>query len=448
MSENTIIEIEDDRIVITNPGGLIKDVFLQTGGGAILNQIEQGIRGIKGYRNPVIADFFYSSHDMEKKGSGLADVHQLVRENGGKVTFGPIKNNTAFEVVIYSRPEAVNRETNTAAVVVSTRYAANLLEIELLPSLIWQAPTPYNRPRDLWAQTNSVWLPPFIIHNKKIYTFFNLEEKKNPLREFVDVFDVTRIPVNEFAQDEDNERKLVWLINECLYKHMSHCGLIVDKSRRRAYFSGHRVAGEKRQVSYQARLRKSTRTVAKPIISPNTQKIRYWEHQSFSFGLEKFVDTWALHILPGYVFTLDGIRDLLSGERVNVLSTKRASRDYNSKVHTDLIFWLWVLARGNQGSFDLIMGPTQYEISKFQELITTVKNKNILRLEHNFNYYAMAENQPQISLKSTLPTFTIHSLEEGSEDEISDKQQLAELAELEEEMSALLEEIEDRVEGN
>lgn len=448
LTGNTIIEIEDDRIVITNPGGLIKDVFLQTEGGAILNQIEQGVRGIKGYRNPVIADFFYSSHDMEKKGSGLADVHQLVRENGGKVTFGPINDNTAFQVVIYSRPEAVNRQTNTAAVVVSTRYAANLLEIELLPPQIWQAPTPYNRPRDLWSQADSVWLPPFIINNKKIYTFFDLEEKNNPLREFVDVFEVTREPVNEFAQDEDNKSKLVWLLNECLYKHMAHCGLIVDKSRRRAYFSGYRASGEKRQVSYQARLRKSTRTVTKPVISPTTEKIRYWEHQSFNFGLERFVDTWALHILPGYVFTLDGIRDLLSGERVNVLSTKRASRDYNSKVHTDLIFWLWVLSGGNQGSFDLMMGPTPYENSKFQEILATVKNKRISSIKNNLSYYGMAANQPQITLRAALPTFTIHSLEEGSEDEVSDKQQLAELAELEEEMSALLEEIEDRVEGN
>lgn len=444
---NIIVEIEDDCIRIINPGGLVEDVLRQTDGGAILEQIQQGARGIKGYRNPVIADFFYSSHDMEKKGSGLADVHRLVRENGGKVVFGPINENTGFEVVIYSRPEAVDKETGTAAVVVSTRYAANLLEVVSLPTKIWQAPASFSRGRDVWGHTDSIWLPPFVLHNQKIHTFFDLENKNNPLRDVIDIDQIGSTSVAEFSRGEDGERRLVWLMNECLYKHMEHCGLVVDKRHRRAYFPKHRDVEDKRMITYRSRLRKSTRTVTKPILSSYSGKVRYWEHQSFTFELENFSGTWALHVLSRYVFTLDGVREFLSGERVNVLSTKRASRDYNSKVHTDLIFWAWVLSGGRQGHFDLQMGPTIYDLQRQEKLpltpgqTRTEHKRLVARLKSNLQN----ENQPQFTINSTLPTFTIHNLEEAFEDE--NESDNPELIELEDEISAILEDIEERFEG-
>lgn len=442
---NIVIQIKSDQIKITNPGGLVDDVFRLTDEGAILEQIEQGRRGIKGYRNPVIADFFYSSHDMEKKGSGLADVYRLVKDNGGRVTFGPIKDNTKFEVVIYSRPEAVDKETGTSSVVVSTRYAANLLEVASLPDRIWQGSTPFTRIRDIWANTNSMWLPPFILNGKKIHTFFSLEDPSNPLRQLIDVEEISYVNTNEISQDTNGKTKLVWLLNECINKHLKHCGLIVDSRHRRAYFPKLKEIEDKRLITYKARLKKSTRTVTKPVFSTYSEKIRYWEHQSFTFELEQFAGTWAMHILPGYVFTLDGVRDFLSGERVNSLSTKRASRDYNSKVHTDLIFWTWVLTNGRQGDFRLLMGPTEYELNKQVELLPKKRKTEDIRLSNNLRKYTAIENQPQITLNSILPTFTVYNLEQAFDYEIEDDN--AEIAELEEELSAILDDIEDRVEG-
>jgi hypothetical protein len=443
---SVVVEIEPDWIRITNPGGLVEDVIRQTEGDSILRQIEQGARGIKGYRNPVIADLFYSSHDMEKAGSGLADVHRLVRENGGKVTFGPMAGNTAFEVVIHSRPEAVDRRTGTAAVVVSTRYAANLLEVAELPARVWQAPTEHRHPKDVWANTDAPWLPPFLVHAQHIYTFFDLSMKANPLREVVDTRKVNWQPVDEFAAKEDGERRLVWLMNECLHRHLKARGLAVDYRRKRAYFS--RTEEGKRAIAYQARLRRSTRTVTKPVISPTTQQIRYWEHQAFSYMFERFADIWALQILPGYVFTRDGARDLLSGERVNILSTKRASRDYNSKVHTDLVFWTWVLSGGEQGSFALQMGPSPGQLERARQLVPPPsKRQKAARNADDISVYTTAENVPGILIKASLPTLTVYNLEEASEeDDAGDDQESAERVELEDELAALAEEFEEQFE--
>jgi len=451
IEQPAVIEIFLDRISVTNPGGLIDEVAREFAGASIvsrLQHLQQESRKIKGYRNPAIADLFYGSGDMDKEGSGLPDVLRLVSENGGKVTFDPINDNAAFQVVIWSRPEAVDQQTRTATpTVISTRYAANLLEVAEAPDAVWQAPTKYSYAKDVWAATDAPWLPPFITYGQQIHTFFDLSDRANPLREVIDVRGISRIDTTEFADEDDGRRNLVQLMNVCLYRHMQHCELLVDKRRRRAFFA--RTKEGVRTVAYQARLRRSTRTVVKPILSPTTQKIRYWEHQSFSFGFERFGEAWVLQILPGYVFTRDGEWNFLSGERVNSLSTRRASRDYNNKVHTDLVFWSWVLSGGVQGLFALQMGPTTEELKRIRALLRKkagrTKNKtvrggkkaaSIINLEH-----------PQFLLNASLPALTVHSLVEIAEndDEALSELERKEQRKIEEELAVLAEELEEQI---
>ena len=70
-------------------------------------------------------------------------------------------------------------------------------------------------------------------------------------------------------------------------------------------------------------------------------------------SFECLADTWVLQILPGYVFTTDGRYDPLNSQRVTALATRRASRDYNSHVHNDLVFWTWVISGGEAGMYTL-----------------------------------------------------------------------------------------------
>ena len=79
--EPIVIEIEETCIRVRNPGGLVEDVIEQMIGtpqveikDAFETEIKKGTRGIRGYRNPVIADLFYGAAEMEKAGSGLSDV--------------------------------------------------------------------------------------------------------------------------------------------------------------------------------------------------------------------------------------------------------------------------------------------------------------------------------------------------------------------------------------
>ena len=141
-----------------------------------------------------------------------------------------------------------------------------------------------------------------------------------------------------------------------LQRHLAARGLVVDKKRNRAYFP--RSASGPRKVTYQARVQRATRTVAKARGKRKDGTPSYWEHASLGYRFEKFGDTWALVLVPSYVFTYDGRRGLLDGARVNRLSTKRQSRDYNSSAHYNLIFWLWVLSGGDGDKFSLYDGPS------------------------------------------------------------------------------------------
>ena len=381
--EPIVIEIEETYICVRNPGGLVEDVIEQMIGtpqqkikDVFETEIKKGTRGIRGYRNPVVADLFYGAEEMEKAGSGLADVWQESEKNKNEVDFGPIDDNTAFEIKISRRPEVVDTITRTASSSDNfTRYASNLLEVVSLPAVIWHARTDMWKAKEVWEKTGADWLPPFVTYNGQIFTFRDLSTSANPLYAVIDTNDIGKMTVEEFT-DAYGERCFVWLLNECFYRHLEAQGLWVDKDRMRAYFP--RTDEGPRKIKYQARLRRATRTVVKKIRN-------YWEHKSFRFRFERFGDVWTLVILPGYVFTTDGKSDLLEGKVVNRLSTKREGRDYNNVVHNDLVFWTWVLSEGKHSIFVLntISTDTQTDVTPPDKIHK--RNGNQIRIRANLS---------------------------------------------------------------
>ena len=381
--EPIVIEIEETYIRVRNPGGLVEDVIDQMIDTpqekikeAFETEIKKGTRGIRGYRNPVVADLFYGAEEMEKAGSGLADVWQKSEKNKNEVNFGPIDDNTAFEIILFRRPEIVDTITGTASSSDNfTRYASNLLEVVSLPAAIWHARTDMSKAQEVWEKTGADWLPPFVTYSGQIFTFRDLSTSANPLYAVIDTNDIGKMTVEEFT-DAYGERPFVWILNECFYRHLKAQGLRVDKDRMRAYFP--RTDEGHRRIKYQARLRRATRTVVKQIKN-------YWEHKSFRFRFERFGDAWTLVMLPGYVFTTDGKSDLLEGKEVNRLSTKREGRDYNNVVHNDLVFWTWVLSGGKHSIFAFNTDPTSTQIGMISPDKIHKQNGNQIRIRANLS---------------------------------------------------------------
>ncbi len=229
--------------------------------------------------------------------------------------------------------------------VITARYLSNLLEVPTWPETVWHAGTVARKPADVWEGVGDISLPAFILADARLYTFADLSDPTNRFLGKINPCDVRAMATADFMTDEEGERRFVRLLNQCLYRYLSAHGLIVDRKRQRTYFP--RSDAGPREITYQARLRQATRTVTRPVISKTTQKVRYWEHEAIRFGFDRLGDAWTLHLVPGYVFTVNGSSKLVEGPRVGPLATRRAARDYNPQVHNDLVFWLWVLAQGN-----------------------------------------------------------------------------------------------------
>jgi hypothetical protein len=190
--------------------------------------------------------------------------------------------------------------------------------------------------------------------------------------------------IEEFLDLKGGTNEFVYLLNESFLQHLFSVGLRVDSIKKRAYFTS-TYDGLPKEISYQGRLKKATRTVARPRINSTTEKVSYWEHKSIWYNFELIGSVWYLILNPAYVFTIDGVKSLLRSERVNILSTKKASRDYNMAVHNDLTFWANYISQNSEEAFFLrpnskeineetIIGPIIPSIILSAKLPTTVVN--------------------------------------------------------------------------
>lgn len=353
INEINIIEIYADKIVVKNPGGLTDEVKPYFEDEIMYEEIKKGRRGIKGYRNPVLADLFYSSGDMDKRGSGLYDVVTRINQNSGFVEFGPNLENTKFQVEIWSRPEAIDEVTNTASPisVVTTKFSTNIIEIKQIPQTIYFAPSIYSKAKDIFETYPSISFPPFHLHERYIFSFSDLRKSHNTLRNLIETREINSLALDEFLASNEGDKRFIWMLNDYFQSHLYSLGLIIDKERKRAYFP--KTQEGERTISYQARLKKATRTIVRPRYSRNKEKLLYWEHKAFNYSIKRFGDEWGVLIEPTYVFTLNGEKFLLFSKRVGALATRKVSRDYNINVLNDTTFWLWILANGASDVFKL-----------------------------------------------------------------------------------------------
>ena len=354
------VDIDDMFVRLINPGGLVEAVFQRVKTG-LQQQIELGARGIRGYRNTVIADLFYGAGAMDKEGSGLPDVHAQVQKNDGKVFFGPVDDtNTTFRALIYRRPEEADVTTRTAtAAITKSRYFANLLEVLNVPSSGWRAPTECESGQQVLDLCGPNVPPVFgLKRGSELFTFSDLSASDNPLRAAVETKQIAPITAAALGTP-DGQRHTVELLNRAFYRLLEGRGLNTDKRKRRSFFE--RTADGAREVTYQASLRQATRTVTKPVLSKRTGNLLYWQHEAMAFGFQRFGPDWALRILPGYVFTKDGKTEFLHHLRIGPLATRKAARDFTLQVYNHLVFWTWVLAEGRD-SFELDLGTTRHVI--------------------------------------------------------------------------------------
>ncbi len=349
---------EPKSITVISPGGLIDEIAAQVGNQSFQEAIARRTAPIKGYRNPAISDLFYGGGQMDRRGSGLSDMVLLTVNNNGIVSFGPSPDNARFVVKINARPEAIDEITNTALPIAeeTVRYSTNLIPIEQVPTTVWHVGTTAKSNRSFYQDVEGLAVPPGHVSEGRFYTLYDLDKLTSALVTPFDPGDVETLAFNELAAMPGGESVALKLLHELLFEHLRAKGLQIEYDRRRAYYA--RGEEPELKVSYKGRLRKATRTVVKARTKRDSDDIVYYEHKAVSFSVMRFSQDWAVVLTPGYAFTRDGVRKPISRERTNVLSTRRAARDFNPSVLQDVSFWLAVLANEAQGLFALEHAPS------------------------------------------------------------------------------------------
>jgi len=340
------IAVRPEEIVFDNPGGLVDGVTRELEEESLQDVIGVGSRSPKGYRNPVIADFFYSAGDMDKAGSGLPDVLREATNNLNRVKFGPAQENRRFVAEIACRPEAlqVDAQTRTAkATSGEHRYAANLLRIIDWPKTIWRIGTIEDAKEINKLDRASV--DPFGCARGWVWTF--ADRSSSGGKRLFDLRvegEVTEVSTETYLADRDSPAVVPQLLNRALALRLERLGMTIryEAGRLKAYYTS--FEGEPREINYRSTFKQARRTVAKPIVSRSTGRVVYWEHKAVYLRFEQFGPAWAMSLLPSYVFTLDGETKSIASERIGPLSTRRAARDYNPTVMHDLVFWSRMLS--------------------------------------------------------------------------------------------------------
>jgi len=345
--------VEPKSISVVSPGGLVAEIAALVGDQSFQAAIAERTRPIKGYRNPAISDLFYGGGQMDRRGSGLSDMVLLTANNNGAVAFGPTADNLQFVVTLDARPEAVDEITNTALPIAdeTVRYSSNIVPIEVMPTLIWYAPTSAKSNRSFYKETEGVAVPPGHVSNGSFYSLYDMESLAEAMVTPFDAGAIEAMDVDELLGQLGGEAILLKLLHDQLFEHWKVRGLQVDYGLRRAYFA--RGDEPELKISYQGRLRKATRTVVKARTKRDSEDVVYYEHKAVSSSLLRFGDAWGFVLSPGYAFTRDGIRNPISRERTNSLSTRRAARDFNPTVLQDVSFWLAILSGEPEGLFAL-----------------------------------------------------------------------------------------------
>jgi hypothetical protein len=348
------IEFEPGRLLrFQNPGGLLpqvlKKVALQEGGRFA------PVRGASELRNPRIADIFYGLGSMDKAGSGLPDVKQLMQQCGGGADFEISLQNDSVTACLHQALQSSPKTSRVATPLTPTEvYTTNLVPFAVMPEFISVLPL-RNKPLPhmplFEAEESPKELPIFVTHDEFLYSFADL----TPFKKFAEKRGfyerLGRRSVVEFREGERGRDVFVWLVRKhwefFLYRFRER-GLFVEHKRRRAYFR--LTGGNRNRLFYDSPGRKNIRRdVVKP--RPYGKRTEY-ENEGIVYSVVEFCSEWAIQIKPFYVFTRDDGQTPLPSFLQSRRSTGRMKFDRNKSVSDDLTFWERFLS-GNQQTISL-----------------------------------------------------------------------------------------------
>jgi hypothetical protein len=241
---------------------------------------------------------------------------------------------------------------------VTEEICCNLFQVKAFPPQVWSAPYLATGAVSYYFEPEVI-IPPYILREKRLFTFVDLSKDGNVFKGVVEDYDVQSVSSEEWCIDDVHLRWLVELLGRGLDEHCLKLGLRFDDIGKKYYY-------DKDVVLKEVKWTPSKRRVSKELI---IQYKKFFAHRALQPEFDIIGNLAFLKINTGWVFTYDGYR-LIQGPLRSTLSTKFLARQKNSPNFNETRFWAWFLS-GDGKTIKMDFGGPRIEIDA-QPLSTSV----------------------------------------------------------------------------
>jgi hypothetical protein len=346
IAEPSRIEIRPGaEIVFSNPGGLTQRlagrVTVEDDGRFTVSE------SLTDLRNPSICDIFFGISAMERAGTGLIDVGELMLGCGGASAFYHYRKELRFKARV-TQPQASAGSLAVARSPVPTGlYVLNALPFTALPEnvSIVRLTVP------LRARSGGLDLSDcgtFVDRGTELWSFVPLPVLTARLAPIADLKASETMSRANVESSSDSKRVLSWLLRKHWERYLvsfADDSLILEDGRKhRAYFEGRNKGG--RTIIWNGPQRRGNR---REVVKKRSDGIPIWfENEGFGYEIVDMCGTWCIRIKPFYMFTGRDARTPLSSFARAAKATRRIKFDRNKSVEADLVFWSSFLGRGGE----------------------------------------------------------------------------------------------------
>jgi hypothetical protein len=213
----------------------------------------------------------------------------------------------------------------------------NVFPVAAPPKYIWNAPTKLRKHLDLFRYFGPERpVPPFILTGERLFTFADLSAEGHPFTGAIEQYDVSREAWSSWIQDADKEKRLHWLLDDCLRQRTRALRLRYEKRGKKFFYE--------KGVLKEQKFKAFARGRGKDFVLDYTEKGgNFVAHRAVNLRFILLGDEPFLRVESGWVFT-DALGELIEGRRRTVLNSRFTSGQRNSANFNEVRFWLWYLA--------------------------------------------------------------------------------------------------------
>ncbi len=236
---------------------------------------------------------------------------------------------------------------------IQEKLVSNLFLVKKIPMYMYSSPTAFTSRKEIFDVYKNL-NQEFILKENKLMSFYDLEDKSNPLRKIIDTTSIEKISVREYLNDKNRWRYIVELLNLNLESYCRLFGLICEKKHKKYFFPA--LFTGKKEIEWKPRGKK--RVKRKVVWEYQFKGNKFYLHRGAKMKITKIGKELFLVVEPCFVITEDGIH-LTRSKELQLRYQSYHSKSYNFSLINDLLFWSTLLKGKNK---NIIIKREPYEI--------------------------------------------------------------------------------------